>query len=143
MKTIEIIAQFIPMIIVFLLLKYSNEFVNFSFTVLGKLMAVFIIIFYANIDITVGICVCGLVILYYQSDYVENMLNIGEILTIDELPTIDLDDIEISTSFDINDVNTIEHDGIYLLPVDKNRKTTFTKESKRRERKERGKRKGL
>jgi hypothetical protein len=143
MKTIEIIAQFIPMIILFLLLKYSNEFVNFSFTVLGKLMAVFIIIFYANIDITVGICVCGLVILYYQSDYVENMLNIGEILTIDELPTIDLDDIEISTSFDINDVNTIEHDGIYLLPVDKNRKTTFTKESKRRERKERGKRKGL
>lgn len=143
MKTIEIIAQFIPMIIVFLLLKYSNEFVNFSFTVLGKLMAVFIIIFYANIDITVGICVCGLVILYYQSDYVENMLNIGEILTIDELPTIDLDDIEISTSFDINDINTIEHDGIYLLPVDKNKKTTFTKESKRRERKERGKRKGF
>lgn len=143
MKTIEIIAQFIPMIIVFLLLKYSNEFVNFSFTVLGKLMAVFIIIFYANIDVTVGMCVCGLVILYYQSDYVENMLNIGEILTFDEFPTFETDDIEISTSFDINDVNTIEHDGIYLLPVDQNKKTTFTKESKRRERKERGKRKGL
>ena len=138
MKTVEIVAQFIPILILFLLLKYSNDFVNFSFTVLGKLIAMFIIIFYAQIDITVGLCICGLVILYYQSDYVENMLNIDEIIAFDELPAIDID-----TQFDAEDIGNLENDGIYLLPIADNakKKTTFTKDKIRREKKEKVKRK--
>lgn len=143
MKNIEIVAQFIPILIIFLLLKYSNDFVKFSFTVLGKLIALLIIIFYTNIDITIGLCICGLVILYYQSDYVENMLNIDEILTFDELPNIELDEINIDTQFKVDDVVNLEYDGLYLLPIGKNatKKTTFTKERNRREKKEKGKRK--
>ena len=138
MKTVEIVAQFIPILILFLLLKYSNDFVKFSFTILGKLVAIFIIIFYAQIDITIGVCVCGLVILYYQSDYVENMLNIDEILPFDELPAIDID-----AQFDADDIGNLEHDGVYLLPSAENskKKTTFTKDKIRREKKEKAKRK--
>jgi hypothetical protein len=138
MKTVEIVAQFIPILILFLLLKYSNDFVKFSFTILGKLVAIFIIIFYAQIDITIGVCVCGLVILYYQSDYVENMLKIDEILPFDELPVIDID-----AQFDADDIGNLEHDGVYLLPSAENskKKTTFTKDKIRREKKEKAKRK--
>jgi hypothetical protein len=137
MKTVEIVAQFIPILILFLLLKYSNDFIKFSFTILGKLVAIFIIIFYAKIDITVGLCVCGLVILYYQSDYVENMLNIDEIIAFDELPAIDID-----AQFDADDIGDLEHDGVYLLPIaDNAKKTTFTKDKIRRNRKEKVKRK--
>jgi hypothetical protein len=107
MKNTEIIIQFIPIIIIFTLLKFSKDFVNFSFTILGKLIAILIIIFYSAIDIMVGLCVCGLVILYYQSDYVENMLNISDVLEIDDV--IDIPSLE-------ND-NGIPDDGMYLVPM--------------------------
>jgi len=111
MKNTEIIIQFIPIIIIFTLLKFSKEFVNFSFTILGKLIAILIIIFYSAIDIMVGLCVCGLVILYYQSDYVENMLNISDVLQVDDvLPNISGSEIDY-------DVVGIPDDGMYLVPM--------------------------
>jgi hypothetical protein len=111
MKNTEIIIQFIPIIIIFTLLKFSKDFVNFSFTILGKLIAILIIIFYSAIDIMVGLCVCGLVILYYQSDYVENMLNISDMIEIDDISP-NIPDLEI----DYDDVG-IPDDGIYLFPT--------------------------
>ncbi len=75
----KILNQFIPIIILFLLLSYSNEFINFSNTILGKLFAVLVIIYYTILDKRIGLLVCSLVIFYYQSDVVENMLNIDEI----------------------------------------------------------------
>lgn len=110
MKSTNIIIQFIPILIIFTLLKFSKDFVNFSFTILGKLLAILIIIFYSTIDIMVGLCVCGLVILYYQSDYVENMLNISDVLEIDDI--IDMPGLEI----DYNAVG-IPDDGMYLVPM--------------------------
>jgi hypothetical protein len=111
MKNTEIIIQFIPIIIIFTLLKFSKEFVNFSFTILGKLIAILIIVFYSAIDIMVGLCVCGLVILYYQSDYVENMLNISDVLQVDDvLPNISGSEIDY-------DVVGIPDDGMYLVPM--------------------------
>jgi len=71
----NIIAQFIPIIIVFVIVSNINQFVMFGNTILGKLLAVFIIIFYASIDTILGVFVCILTILFYQLDYVENMLN--------------------------------------------------------------------
>ena len=68
--------NFLPIFLVFLLATYTPEFVSFSHTILGKLFAVFIILFYLKLDIIIGAFVCILVILYYQTDYVENMLNI-------------------------------------------------------------------
>jgi hypothetical protein len=111
MKNTEIIIQFIPIIIIFTLLKFSRDFVNFSFTILGKLLAILIIIFYSHFDIMVGLCVCGLVILYYQSDYVENMLNISDVIELDDVvPNIS------GLEIDYDDVG-IPDDGMYLVPM--------------------------
>ena len=71
------IAQFIPIILLFFILKYSNHMAMFSHTILGKLIAVLIIIFYTYLDKTIGLFICSIIILYYQSDNVENMLNMN------------------------------------------------------------------
>jgi len=67
------ISQFIPMILIFLFLRYTRDSVALSHTVLGKLFAVSLILFYTKIDVVYGLVVCLLVICYYQSDYVEGM----------------------------------------------------------------------
>ena len=67
------IFQFIPIILIFLFLRYTENTVALSHTVLGKLFAVSLILFYTKIDVVYGLIVCLLVICYYQSDYVEGM----------------------------------------------------------------------
>lgn len=74
----KFIIQFIPIVIIFLLLSYSNELVIFSHSILGKLISVLIIGYYTSIDKYVGLFVCVLMIFYYQTDYVESMLNIND-----------------------------------------------------------------
>lgn len=69
------IAQFIPIIAIFLVASSSKPFVYYSNCVLGKLLALAIILFYTLLDKTLGAFVATLVILYYQSDFFENMLN--------------------------------------------------------------------
>jgi hypothetical protein len=88
------ILQFIPIIILFLLLSYPEQFVLFSNLSFGRLIAVLIIIFYSSLDKYLGLFVCGLVILFYQSDYVENMRVISENFT--ELSYAFLNNIDIS-----------------------------------------------
>ena len=41
----KIITQFIPIIVLFLLLSYSKEFIEFSGTILGKLFAVIVVLY--------------------------------------------------------------------------------------------------
>lgn len=76
----NILSQFIPIIVIYLLLSYSNEFAMFSHSILGKLLAVFIIIYYTVLDKTIGLLVCSFIILYYQSEVVENMLNMDNLM---------------------------------------------------------------
>ena len=76
----NILSQFIPIILLYLLLSFSREFAVFSHTVLGKLAAILIIVYYTVIDKTIGLLVCALIIFYYQSDFVENMLNMDGIM---------------------------------------------------------------
>lgn len=71
----NIISQFIPILIILWLLMNSTQFIEFSQTIIGKLIAVCIIIFYTIIDKKIGLFVCVLTILFYQSDFVENTLN--------------------------------------------------------------------
>ena len=88
----NIIAQFIPILIIFFLFTAIKPFILFSNTILGKLLAVFVIIFYTFIDKILGLFVCSLVILFYQLDYVEGMVNIEGYTSIDSenyLPDID------------------------------------------------------
>jgi hypothetical protein len=72
----QIIIKLLPIIIVFLLVVYSREFVELSHTILGKFMAVSIIVFYIKCDILYGLLACLLVIFYYQSDFVEQYDNV-------------------------------------------------------------------
>lgn len=76
----NILSQFIPIIVIYLLLSYSNEFAMFSHSILGKLLAVFIIMYYTVLDKTIGLLVCSFIILYYQSEIVENMLNMDNLM---------------------------------------------------------------
>jgi hypothetical protein len=78
------IAQFIPMVALFFLLSQYRGCVELSHTILGKLLAVFIILFYTTIDKVLGLFVCALVILFYQMDCRENLLNIESFDTIEE-----------------------------------------------------------
>lgn len=100
------IAQFIPILLAFAMLSFIKPFVLFSHSILGKLLAVLIIIFYSHIDKILGAFVCALVILFYQFDYVENMLNMS-----------DTNDAEISM-IDTDGVPDILDDEIYLPETD-------------------------
>jgi|LauGreDrversion4_2_1035121.scaffolds.fasta_scaffold61689_1 hypothetical protein len=74
------IAQFIPIILILIMLTYSKEFVQFSHSILGKVMAIALVLFYTHLDKYVGVVLCLFVIVYYQSDFVENMLNTDDIM---------------------------------------------------------------
>lgn len=67
------ISQLIPIILTFLFLRYTNISVVVSHSILGKLFAVALIVFYARIDAILGLFVCLFVIYYYQTDFVEGM----------------------------------------------------------------------
>jgi hypothetical protein len=72
---IHTVAQFIPILVLFIVISYFKGVAKFSNTVLGKLLAICIIIFYTFLDKLLGAVVCLIVIFYYQSDVVETMLN--------------------------------------------------------------------
>ena len=69
------VAQFIPIVLVYLLLSRYMGCVRVSQSILGKIMVSLVILFYTSIDKVLGLFVCALIILFYQMDSVENMLN--------------------------------------------------------------------
>jgi len=102
------IAQFIPIILIFVTITSFRKVVSFSNTTLGKLLAVIIIIFYTTIDKILGVFVCALVVFYYQTAVVENMLN--------------MDTDNNYTSEIVGEENTeILDDHVYLSKEEKNR----------------------
>lgn len=72
---INTIAQFIPIVVIYLLLSQYKGCVLFSHTIFGKLLAVSLILFYVSIDKIIGLFVCALIILFYQIDCVDFVLN--------------------------------------------------------------------
>lgn len=90
-KVRRIIFQFLPMILIFLFLKSPKKFAQLSNGVLGKLLAIIIILFYISIDKIYGVFVCVLIIFYYQSDFMEKMCEGSP--TIETM--IDLSNVEI------------------------------------------------
>jgi len=90
------IAQFIPILLIFLLISYFKTIAKFSNTVLGRLLAICIIVFYTILDKLLGAVVCLLVIFYYQSDLVETMLN----MDIEDIEPEHLDHVDDYVYFD-------------------------------------------
>jgi hypothetical protein len=74
----KLLLNFLPMVILYLVATYSEEVAKWSHTLLGKTIAVFIILLYSFFDIVSGLLACALVIFYYQSDYVDSFVS-GEI----------------------------------------------------------------
>jgi hypothetical protein len=73
MKNILLFAEILPLILFYLFFADFDSMIWFSTTYLGKLAAILIIMFYSAIDRVFGLGICVLVILYYQSDLLENM----------------------------------------------------------------------
>lgn len=107
------IAQFIPIVAIYVLLSQYKGCILFSHTVIGKLCAIGTIIFYSILDSTIGLLVCALVILFYQMDCTENMLNkeafhdiegvtISQIISAKELPPLKYEEMNLAKSSNSN-----------------------------------------
>jgi hypothetical protein len=74
------ISQFIPIIVIFVLLSYPLTATLIAHSILGRFIAVAIILFYTSVDKYLGLFVCGLVIYYYQLEldnvFIEKMTNV-------------------------------------------------------------------
>ena len=97
--------QFIPIGLLFFFLSNRDEFVGFSQTIWGKVFAVFMILLYTNMDKMFGLFVCSLVILYYQSEWMESFLNMkdlqeweNELLKEVEILVLEIDDRSLNES---------------------------------------------
>jgi len=117
------VAQFIPIIIIFLFISYFKNAIMYSKTLLGKLLAVCIIIYYTAIDKIMGAFICLLIIIYYQSDIVENMLNID----LEDISSPDMD-TDYNTSFTLDEQNDLIDDYDYLSNDKKPKKSKNSKE---------------
>ena len=72
----QLFVDFIPIFIIYVFASDPTSAIQFSGSTLGKFVAICIIVFYASVNTTYGIFVCMLVLVYYQSDLVEEILNI-------------------------------------------------------------------
>jgi hypothetical protein len=72
----DIIVKLLPIILVSILFLYKEDTIEFSHTILGRLIAVSIILFYISYNILYGLLACLLIILYYQFDFVEERSNL-------------------------------------------------------------------
>jgi hypothetical protein len=123
----NILAQFLPIILIFFIVSNNNSLFEFSNTILGKLLAIFIIIFYISIDTIIGLFVCALIILFYQSHYRENMDIIFSDLNNDYLDSNSHNDTGYLDDDYIDDY-------IYLYPKEeKKKKKIFKKNNKMNE----------
>lgn len=62
------------MVLLYLIATYSEDVATWSHTLLGKTIAIGVILLYSFVDIIAGLLACALVIIYYQSDYVESFV---------------------------------------------------------------------
>jgi hypothetical protein len=74
-RTVQLLIDFIPIILVYLFASQPREMILFSDSSLGRFIAVAIILFYASIAPVYGFFICAIIVLYYQTDMVEHMLN--------------------------------------------------------------------
>jgi hypothetical protein len=62
----KFVMQFIPIFLILFFSLYTRQFVEVSHSVLGKLFAVIVIIFYTKLNLLYGVFVCVITILFYQ-----------------------------------------------------------------------------
>ena len=67
------IVEAIPIVLILLFTLYTKSMVEISYTVLGRIVAVGLIVGYSIYDLLYGLVMCAIVILYYQLDSIEGM----------------------------------------------------------------------
>lgn len=70
----SIVMQFIPIILVLAYASYKPWFVNATHTVLGKVIAIMLIVYYTSIDYVYGTLCCVIVIAFYQMNEIEGFV---------------------------------------------------------------------
>lgn len=73
----NLLIQFIPILLVTLFLLYTTQMVKYSRTILGKIIALSIVIFYTFIDPLYGVFFCVIIILCYQTVFEFNQYTEG------------------------------------------------------------------
>tara|TARA_Y100000389_G_scaffold203876_1_gene253879 strand:- start:2613 stop:3188 length:576 start_codon:yes stop_codon:yes gene_type:complete len=73
MESSDFLPLFIPLLLFYLLFAFPDSFLDISLTVWGRIISVFLIIYYTNIHKYFGLIICLCVIFYYQMDFVEGM----------------------------------------------------------------------
>ena len=69
----KILLETIPLFLVLVFILYSNDFILTSNTILGKIFAFILTIFYFSQDILYGILFLLIVVFYYQTDLVSKI----------------------------------------------------------------------
>jgi len=75
MNTEQFVLDFIPIILIYLFVTYPKDSILFSDSSLGRFIAICIIVFYTSVNSLYGVFVCLLILVYYQTDFVEEILN--------------------------------------------------------------------
>jgi hypothetical protein len=74
----DCIYQLTPILLVFLYLAHRDEFISTSNTVLGKFIAIALIMLYTTIDKYLGLFVCALIITYYYNGVLEGYVTLDK-----------------------------------------------------------------
>jgi len=117
------IIEFSLIIILCLFVFFTDQTLSFSRNILGKFLTVSLLIFYTSVNVIYGLIFCILVIIYYKTDFVEQLLNMNdgeqnnqriyiekkELLqpTTKQKPPVELSPVELSIS---QDKITVEED---------------------------------
>lgn len=78
MNTEQLPFVFLPIVLFYLFLAYTKDAILFSNTPVGKLIAIGMIAYYTNVNVMYGVFVCLLILVYYQTDLVEDILHMEQ-----------------------------------------------------------------
>lgn len=69
----NVLIEFIPIILLFLYVSYTTPFIIISHSILGKILAITIIVYYTSVDQVYGLLSCLLIIWYYELEHVNEL----------------------------------------------------------------------
>ena len=107
----KIIIQFLPIVLIFLFLSKNSDFIEFSKTVPGKLLATLIIIFCISVDKTIGLFSCAVILLYYHLLYQSTFKEPMEIIDSDIANTTTA---VLTTQIEYSNDNDFVDDYVYI-----------------------------
>jgi hypothetical protein len=97
----NIIAEFLPIILIYIYIKNNKEFLAFSNSILGKIISIIIIIFYTILNKYIGLLICFIIIIFYKYNKKESF-DILEYTNTENLSIDEIENVEDPIYLDIN-----------------------------------------